>query len=105
MDSKHLIIGILIIVIVLLCGAIAYTFLGEHTEYVTETISESGTTLEIPADMTVKSNNTDSGSIVLENKNTIVVLFNSENKSIAQIMSFGSIKIRFSEMNTTATSH
>lgn len=91
MDSKYLIIGILGVVIVLLCGGIAYTFFMDNTEYVTMNLVENGTTIEIPNDMKVKSNN--SGVLVLENDNTIIVSFNSANKGIAEIMAFADIKL------------
>ena len=92
MNKKYLIIGILSIIIVLLCCAIGYVLLFEHTEYVTTKIGESGTTFEMPKDMTVKTNDTDNGIVVLENENTIIVLFNSANKGLAPIMSFATIK-------------
>lgn len=92
MDNKYIIIAILAIIIVCLCGGIAYILLSEHTEYTTMTISESGTTLEIPNDMTVKSNDTENGILVLENDNTIVVIFNSADKGLAPLMSYASIK-------------
>lgn len=92
MNSKHLIIAALGIIIVLLCGGITYTLLSQHTEYITTTIAESGTILEIPDDMSVKTNDTENGIIVLENKNTIIVIFNSAGKSLEQIMSFAAIK-------------
>ena len=58
MDNKYLIIGIVLgAVIVLLCGGIAYTFLIDHTEYNTINLIENGTTIEIPNDMKMKSNN------------------------------------------------
>ena len=68
MNNKHLIIAILSIIILLLCGGIAYNLFGQQTEYVTVNIIENGTTIEIPKDMTLKSNN--SGIVVLENENT-----------------------------------
>lgn len=91
MNNKHLIIAILSIIILLLCGGIAYNLFGQQTEYVTVNIIENGTTIEIPKDMTLKSNN--SGIVVLENENTIVITFNSINKGIPEIMAFADIKI------------
>lgn len=95
MNKNHLIIGIFAIVIVLLCCGIGYLMFAEHTEYVPMTIAESGTILEIPKDMQVKSNDTDSGIIVLGNDNTIVVLFNSADKGLSPLMEFAAIKIPF----------
>ena len=92
MDTKYLIIGALIAIILLLGGGIAYLLLAEQTEYVTVHAVENGTTMEIPDDMVIKSNNSESGIVVLENDNTIVVLFNSANKGLAQIMAFSDIK-------------
>ena len=92
MNKQYLIIGILGIIIVLLCFGIAYTLLAEHTEYVSVNLVENGSTMEIPKDMVIKSNNSESGIVVLENDNTIVILFNSANKGLAQIMSFAEIK-------------
>lgn len=92
MDNRYLIIGALIAIIVILGSGIAYLLLAEHTEYVTVHAVENGTTMEIPDDMTIKSNNSESGIVVLENDNTIVVFFNSANKGLAQIMAFADIK-------------
>lgn len=92
MNKKYLIIGILIIIIALLCTGIAYMLLVDQTKYVTSNIDDSGTTLEIPDDMVIKSNNSESGIIVIENKNTIVIVFNSANKGLAQIIGFSDIK-------------
>ncbi len=92
MNEKHLIIVILSIIIVFLCCGIGYMLLGEHTQYVTTTIGESGTTFEIPNDMAIKSNDSENGILVLENDNTIIVIFNSENKGLAPLMSFATIK-------------
>ena len=92
MNNKHLIIIGLIIIIVILCIGIAYTMFGQQTEYITLNIVENGTTMEIPKDMKVKSINNDSGIVVLENENTIVITFNTINKSIPQIMGFANIK-------------
>ena len=93
MDTKNLIICVLAVIIVLLCCGIAYTMLGEHTKYVVVNTVPNGTAMEIPNDMTVKSNSSDSGIIVLENDNTIVITFNSANKGLAQIMAFADIKL------------
>ncbi|MBQ2654179.1 MAG: hypothetical protein IJF83_11530 [Methanobrevibacter sp.] len=94
MERKHIIIiiGILLAIFIILCGYIGYALLTPQTTYITYNITESGTTLEIPSDMTVKSNNTESGITVLENDNTIIVIFNSADKNIGQIMSFANIK-------------
>ena len=93
MNEKHIIIAILSMIIVLLCCGIGYMLLIDHTEYVTTTIAESGTTFEIPNDMSIKSNNTESGILVLENDNTIIVLYNSADKGLASVMSFADIKV------------
>jgi len=90
MNSKHMIIIILSIIIILLCGGIVYTMFGQQTEYVTVNIIENGTSMEIPKDMTLKSNN--SGTVVYENENTIVITFNSINKGIPEIIAFANIK-------------
>lgn len=90
MNKNYLIIAILAAVIAVLCIGIGYVLFAEHTEYMTTTIPESGTVLEIPKDMTVKSNT--SGIIVLENDNTIVILFNSANKGLAELMAYATIK-------------
>lgn len=92
MDNKYLIIGIVLgAVIVLLSGGIAYTFLIDHTEYNTINLIENGTTIEIPNDMKMKSNN--NGISVLENDNTIIISFNSANKGVGEITAFADIKI------------
>lgn len=89
MNKKYLIIG-LVVVICLLCCGIAYTLLDMNIEYDTITLVENGTTIEIPKDMVVKSNN--SGILVLENENTIVISFNSIDKGIGELISFADIK-------------
>lgn len=91
MNKRYLIIGILGIIIALLCAGIVYTLFSENTEYVTTNLVENGTTIEIPHDMTVKSNN--SGILVLENDNTIVISFNSADKGLGEIISFADIKV------------
>lgn len=93
MNKKYLIIGVLIIIIALLCSGIAYLLFVDHTEYVTSNIDASGTTIEIPNDMVIKSNNSENGIVVLENKNTIVIVFNSANKGLAELMAFANIKV------------
>ena len=91
MNRNHIIIAILCVILAVLCIGIGYTlFFAEQTEYTSMTIAESGTILDIPDDMTVKSNQ--SGITVLENKNTIVVVFNTANKGLAEIMAFATIK-------------
>ena len=90
--KKIIIIVILIAILVAICSLISYSLFFNHTEYTNMTISESATTIEIPDDMKIKSTNDDSGITVLENDNTIVVIFNSMDKSIAQIMAFSNIK-------------
>ena len=92
MDSKYLIIGVLCAIIAILCCGIAYTMLSDNMQYITVNTVENGTTMEIPDDMAVKSNNTESGIVVLENDNTIVVFFNSQGKGLAQLMAFADIK-------------
>jgi hypothetical protein len=92
MNNKYLIIAVLAAVIVCLCGGIVYTLLSENTEYITTTIAESGTTMEIPNDMVIKSNDTGNGILVLENDNTIIVIFNSADKGLAQLMAYASLK-------------
>ena len=93
MNTKYLIIGVLGVIIVLLCLGIAYTLLQDHTEYVTANTVANGTTMEIPNTMAVKSNNTDSGIVVLKDEDTIVITFNSANKGLAQVMAFADIKL------------
>ena len=91
MNKNHIIIGILCIILAILCIGIGYTlFFAEQTEYISANIAESGTVLDIPDDMVVKSNQ--SGVTVLENKNTIVILFNSANKGLSEIMAYATIK-------------
>ena len=91
MDSKNIIIAILAVVIILLCAGIAYVmFFQDNTEYITMSLVEQGTTAEVPNDMTVKSNN--SGILVLEDDNTIIVSFNSEGQGIGEIEAFADIK-------------
>ena len=92
MDKKTLIIILLSVILVIILGGIGYTLFADHTEYVTETISESETTFDMPNDMTVKSNNSNDGIIVYKNDNTIIVVFNSADKGVAQIMAFANIK-------------
>ena len=60
-------------------------FFVDQTEYVSTNIGESGTVLEMPDDMIIKSNN--SGITALENDNTIVIFFNSVNKRSSRISS------------------
>lgn len=91
-QKKIIIIVILVAVIVALCSFIAYEVFFNQTEYTTMSIAESGTTIEMPADMKLKSTNEDSGITVLENDNTVIVLFNSIDKGLAQIMGFSEIK-------------
>ena len=93
MNKKYLIIGVLIIIIAILCTGIAYLLFVDQTEYVTSNIDASGTTIEIPDDMVIKSNNTENGIIVLENENTIVIIFNSADKGLAPLMAFANIKV------------
>lgn len=93
MNKKYLIIGVLIIIIALLCTGIAYMLLVDQTKYVTSNIDASGTTIEIPDDMVIKSNNSENGIVVLENKNTIVIVFNSADKGLAELMAFANIKV------------
>ena len=57
MNKKHVIIVVLSIIVVVLCLGIAYTLLDEKTEYITVNVVENGTSMEIPTDMVVKSNN------------------------------------------------
>lgn len=92
MNKNYIIIGVLSVILVVLCGIIAYNLMADNTEYTSTVIAESGTILDIPDNMAVKSDNEDSGIVVLENDNTVVVLFNSADKSISQIMAFASIK-------------
>ncbi len=91
MNRNHLIIAILGIIIALLCVGIGYMFFfSDNTTYINTSIAESGTTIEIPKDMTVKSNS--SGTIVLENDNTIVIFFNSADKGLGELMAYATIK-------------
>ena len=92
MKDKHIIIVLLSVILVIICCGIAYNLLAENTKYVSINIAESGTTLEIPDDMTIKSNDAESGITVLGNDNTIVVWFNSQDKSVSQILEFASVK-------------
>lgn len=105
MDKKIIIIGILSTFLIITCCYIGYTLLTPQTEYVTYNITENGTTIEVPKDMEVRSENVESGIFVLENDNTIVVIFNSENKNVGQIMAFANIKnpIFGSEFNGNTT--
>lgn len=90
--NQKIIIGVLIIVLAILCCCIGFSLLTPQVEYTTLNISESGTTMEIPKDMALKSNNSESGITVLESDDTIVIIFNSANKNVAQVMSFADIK-------------
>ncbi|WP_407376321.1 hypothetical protein [Methanobrevibacter sp.] len=92
MNKNYLIIGILVAVIAILCCGIGYMFFIDHTEYVSMNIPESGTAIQIPNDMSVKSNNSETGVVVMENDNTIIVMFNSADKGLAAIMAFATIK-------------
>ena len=67
-----------------------YVFFVDQTEYVSTNIIESGTVIEIPDDMIIKSNN--SGITVLEDDNTIVIFFNSANKGLPELVTYGTIK-------------
>jgi hypothetical protein len=91
-QKKIIIILILIAVLVAICSFITYALVLNQTEYTTMTIAESGTTIEVPDDMKLKSTNGDSGITVLENDNTIIVLFNSKDKGVGQIIGFSDIK-------------
>ena len=91
-QKKIILILILIAVLVALCSFITYALVLNQTEYTTMTIAESGTTIEVPDDMKLKSTNGDSGITVLENDNTIIVLFNSKDKGVGQIIGFSDIK-------------
>ena len=91
-QKKIILILILIAVLVALCSFITYALVLNQTEYTTMTIAESGTTIEVPDDMKLKSTNGDSGITVLENDNTIIVLFNSKDKGLSQIVGFSDIK-------------
>jgi len=93
MDNKKIIIIVLLtIILIALCSYIAYTMLTPQTNYTSLTINESGTILEIPDDMKVQSNNTYSNILVLANDNTIIVIFNSQDKNMVDAMNFASIK-------------
>ena len=91
MDHKYIIIGLLVIIVVLICG-VAYIVMSPQTEYTTVHIVENGTTMEIPKDMNIKSENNQSDIVVLENDNTIIILFNTQNKDLVQISNFAYIK-------------
>ena len=91
MDKKYIIIALIVIFLLLVLG-IGYLMFSDNTTYVTVNIVKNGTSMEIPSDMKIKSNNSDSGITVLENDNTIVILFNSADKNIAQIVGFAEIK-------------
>ena len=90
MNKNYLIIGILAVVIIALCCAIGYVLLTPQTNYITTTIAESGTVMEIPDDMKVVSNN--SGITTLEDENTIVIVFNSQGKGISELMTYATVK-------------
>ena len=90
MDKNYLIIGILSIILALLCVGMGYMFFVNQTEYVSTNIGESGTVIEIPDDMIIKSNN--NGITVLEDDNTIIIFFNSANKSLPELVGYGAIK-------------
>ena len=89
MDQKYLIIGLVAVIIALAAG-LAYTLLMPHTEYVNISVVNGGTTVDIPNDMTIKSNN--NGIQVYENANTIVITFNSADRSEDDILAFTNIK-------------
>lgn len=91
-QKKIIIILALVAVLIAICSLITYALVINQTEYTTMTIAESGTTIEVPDDMKLKSTNGDSGITVLENDNTIIVLFNSKDKGVGQIIGFSDIK-------------
>ena len=90
MESKYLIT----IIIVAICACVivgsVLGFFTNNVEYVTVNTVPNGTTMELPADMTIKSNN--SGVTVMSDEDTIVICFNSRGKDIASIMAFSNIK-------------
>ena len=90
MNKNYLIIILSIIILALLCVGIGYMFFVDQTKYVSTNIGESGTVLEIPDDMIIKSNN--SGITALENDNTIIIFFNSANKGLPESVAYGTIK-------------
>ena len=90
MDQKQLIIVLLGVVIAILCCGIAYLLLSAPVEYSTINLADGGTTIEIPKGMAIKSNN--NGIQVYENDNTIVITFNSADRSDDEILAFDNIK-------------
>ena len=89
MEQKYIIIGLVCVIVVLAAG-LAYTLFFANTEYVSISLVSGGTTVDIPDDMTIKSNN--NGIQVYENANTIVITFNSAGRSDDDILAFTNIK-------------
>ena len=83
--EKNYLIAIGIIAAVLICGGLAYTMLGDG-QYHSITLAGSGTTLEVPDNMVVKTNDTNFGFLVLQNDNTLVISFNSANNVLSNLI-------------------
>ena len=102
MNKKYIIIG-LCIILVALCGFIAFEMM-THVEY-EKLVLPSGSTMEVPNDMKLVSEN--SGTYVYESDDCVVVVFNSEDKSIMDITTFAEDKLEIFgndyERNTTVT--
>ncbi|WP_295723498.1 hypothetical protein [uncultured Methanobrevibacter sp.] len=90
MESKYLIA----ILIVAICACVivgsVLGFFTNNVEYTTVNTVPNGTAIQLPADMTIKSNN--SGIIVLSDEDTIVICYNSAGKDMASLMAFSNIK-------------
>lgn len=61
MDNKYIFIGLLIVVLILLCGLIAFSMLGQVHAYKNFTCNDTGTTFEVPADLKVRVDNSYGG--------------------------------------------
>ena len=85
MERKNLAIIAVAVVAVLVCAALAFTMLG-NGQYHTISLTESGTTIEVPDNMVVKSNDTTFGFLVLKNDNTVVISFNSGNQALSKLI-------------------
>ncbi|MCQ2738274.1 MAG: hypothetical protein MJ224_06660 [archaeon] len=89
MNKNYLIIAILSVILAILCVWNGYIFFVDQTGYVSTNIGESGTVIEIPNDMIIKSNN--NGITTLENDNTIIIFFNSANKGLPELVAYETI--------------
>ena len=102
MNKKYIIIGLSLLLVVL-CGLIAFEMIS-HVEY-EKLVLPSGSTMEVPNDMKLVSDN--SGTYVYESDECVVVVFNSEGKSLADALVFADDKVEIFgndfERNTTVT--